>query len=290
MTPRSRVTLALVLSLLFLVTPGRRGDAAQGDSPPPPEGMSLIPAGSFLMGDSLGEGKAYELPVHEVFVGAFFIDRCEVTKALWDKVATWATGRGYDLRPGDGAGQGPHHPVTHVSWYEAVKWANARSEMEGLTPCYRSEGGVYRQGEADPQCVWTASGYRLPTEAEWEKAARGGAPGLRYPWGNDIDCAHANALGCTGATTPVGSYAPNGYGLYDMVGNVSEWCWDWMHGSYYATSPRTNPTGPSVGNLRVCRGGDKGAAADWCRISLRTYNAPHHESGAIGFRLVRAAP
>lgn len=284
MTTRRSATLLLGLSLVLL------GTAAQGEGPTPPAGMVLIPAGSFLMGDSLGEGKAYEQPVHEVVLSAFFMDRYEVTKALWDKVATWAMGHGYDLRPGDGTGRGPDHPVTQVSWYEAVKWANARSEMEGLTPCYRVGGSVYRQGIADPDCVWTAKGYRLPTEAEWERAARGGEAGLRYPWGNDIDCTRANALGCISATTPVGSYPPNGYGLYDMVGNVSEWCWDWMHGSYYATSPRTDPKGPSLGYQRVCRGGEKGSAADWCRISLRTYNPPDHESGAIGFRLVRSAP
>mgnify|MGYP005832407085 CR=1 FL=1 len=262
----------------------------------PPAGMVLIPAGSFLMGDSLGDGKAYELPVHEVMVSAFYMDAYEVTKATWDRVASWAATHGYDIRPERGQGEAPDHPVCHVSWYDAVKWANARSEMEGLTPCYYEEGSgwtVYRTGEPAEGGIrvrWNATGYRLPTEAEWEKAARGGAEGLRYPWGNEIDCTRANYGDCVGTPTPVGSYAPNGYGLYDMVGNVSEWCWDWMHGSYYASSPRTNPTGPSSGATRVHRGGDRTSAAAWCRISLRTYVSPDRASALIGFRLVRAAP
>ncbi|MBC7170685.1 SUMF1/EgtB/PvdO family nonheme iron enzyme [Candidatus Bipolaricaulota bacterium] len=282
------------LVVLGLVVGGPAGGglatAAGGDPPAAPEGMVLVPAGSFLMGDGLGEGKAYEQPVHEVYVSAFYMDKFEVTKALWDKVASWASSHGYDLRPSDGLGEGPAHPVTNVSWFEAVKWANARSEMEGLSPCYRVDGVVYRRGEEVPECRWGANGYRLPTEAEWEKAARGGETGRRYPWGDDIDCTRANYGDCIGTTTPVGSYPPNGYGLYDMVGNVSEWCWDWMHGGYYATSPQADPRGALSGSARVYRGGNKSAEASWCRLALRTYNPPGLATGLVGLRLVRSAP
>ena len=211
-------------------------------------GMVLIPAGSFQMGDSFGEGDSDERPVHTVTVSAFYMDRYEVTKALWDEVASWAAANGYDIKPEDGSGKAKDHPVYYVSWYEAVKWANARSEREGLAPCYTLGGKVYRTGQSAPDCNWSASGYRLATEAEWEKAARGGLSGQRYPWGNDIDCARANYnyYRCVDDTTPVGSYPPNGYGLYDMVGNVWEWCWDWYSENYYLGSPGSDPRGPAT--------------------------------------------
>jgi formylglycine-generating enzyme required for sulfatase activity len=259
-------------------------------SPPASAGMVVIPAGSFQMGDSFSEGGSDERPVHTVTVSAFYMDTYEVTKTLWDEVAIWAAAHGYDVGPESAQGKGPAHPVTGVTWYEAVKWADARSEREGLTPCYTVSGGVYRTGESASNCNWSANGYRLPTEAEWEKAARGGLSGRRYPWGDAIDCGKANYFGCVGSTTPVGSYAANGYGLYDMAGNVWEWCWDWYDGGYYASSPGPDPRGPASGSFRVVRGGSWADDAGGCRGADRDFFGPDVEFHFLGFRLVRTAP
>jgi formylglycine-generating enzyme required for sulfatase activity len=284
--------------------------ATPAPAPSPPE-MVLIPAGSFQMGDSFGEGWPDESPVQTVSVSAFWMDTVEVTKGLWDEVATWAVANGYDLGPGDGDGKASDHPVYNVTWYEAVKWANARSEKEGLEPCYTVDGIVYRTEESDsPDCNWSASGYRLPTEAEWEKAARGGVEGHRFPWSDvdTIDHTRANyysysrysydtsptrsahptyATGDSPFTSPVGSFAPNGYGLYDMAGNVWEWCWDW----YGADLPGVvDPRGPASGSGRAIRGGSWSSNASSCRVANRYSVWPDGVHDALGFRLVRTAP
>jgi formylglycine-generating enzyme required for sulfatase activity len=184
MTKGLSVLLGLILLVPSVVTADDSGTLPPA---PSPAEMVLIPAGSFQMGNSLSEGWADELPLHTVMVSAFYMDTYAVTKALWDEVASWAQANGYDIGPGRAQGKGPDHPVTDVTWYEAVKWANARSEREGLEPCYTLSGIVYRTEESDtPDCNWSANGYRLPTEAEWEKAARGGVAGHRFPW-SDVD-------------------------------------------------------------------------------------------------------
>jgi formylglycine-generating enzyme required for sulfatase activity len=127
-------------------------------------------------------------------------------------------------------------------------------------------------------------------EAEWEKAARGELVGARYPWGNDIDRTKANYGGNVGSTTPVGSYAPNGYGLYDMAGNVWEWCWDWYDSGYYSSSPGSDPRGPGSGSRRVYRGGSWSSNADICRVAYRLSNSPDIGIHDLGFRLARTAP
>lgn len=312
----------LVLGLLFFGTVGPGpAVAATQEQPAPPEGMVLIPAGSFLMGDSFGEGWYDELPVHEVYVSAFYMDKYEVTKALWDEVASWAQDNGYDIKPYYASGKAPDHPAYAVSWFNAVKWANARSEKEGLTPVFYTNetlSTVYRTGWVNVMNEWVnwdADGYRLPTEAEWEKAARGGCEGQRFPWcdTNTIDHTRANYTStylfsydmvqapgyryhptyATGwpCTSPVGSFAPNGYGLYDMAGNVNEWCWDWWRDStyHYTVSPVTNPRGPSWGIHRVLRGGGWYNFAFYCRVSYRDLSTIH-ENVTLGFRLVRTAP
>jgi formylglycine-generating enzyme required for sulfatase activity len=284
------------------------GGAAFGQSTP--TGFSLIPGGSFTMGRTSGDTDADAPPI-TVTVSPFYIQQTETTKAQWDEVRTWGLSNGYtDLAAG--AGKASNHPVHSVSWWDVVKWCNARSEKEGLTPVYTVLGIVFRTGRFEPTVNWAANGYRLPTEAEWEKSARGGISGKRFPWGTDtISHGDANyqgsssyaydqspinnfhpsyAVGGFPYTAPVGSFAANGYGLYDMAGNVREWCWDWYAPSYYATSNgTTDPRGDDWDNAdRVCRGAGWSGSADTACCACRYREEPRASTIDLGFRPVRS--
>ena len=243
-----------------------------------------------------------------VTVSAFYMDTNLVSKAQWDEVYTWAISHGYSF-DNAGSGKGANHPVQTINWYDCVKWSNARSEKEGSAPVYYTAAGltmVYRGGQLSPTVKWNSTGYRLPTEAEWEKAARGGLSGQRFPWGNTISRSQANYHGDTAGysydlgpnaynpaytgggepyTSPVGSYAPNGYGLYDMAGNVWQWWWDWYEESYAGGSDPHGPVGPL--SNRVLRGGDWSKYASLARCAYRDDDYPDDASHVIGFRCVR---
>jgi formylglycine-generating enzyme len=239
-----------------------------------------IPGGIFQMGSD--EGNSDERPVRSVDVTAFYMSETEVTYGEWVSVLGWAKANGY-VFSNEGRGTSDKHPVTNVNWYDTVKWCNARSEKKGLTPCYKIAGTVYRNGEQEGvTCDWNASGYRLPTEAEWEKAARGCLVGKKYPNGDSLTRSNANIEG-TG-TIEVGEYTANLYGLKDMAGNVWEWCWDW-YGTPYAGG--TDPRGPSTGSNRVLRGGGWSHDANGARSANRNHLTPWLAYISYGFRLAR---
>ncbi len=250
-----------------------------GDMP----GMALIPAGEFSMGDHHDVGYSDEKPVHTVYLDAFYMDVYEVTNAQYaeflNEYGNNSGTAGHELVSIDssycliekvGSTYSPKsgyedHPVVEVSWYGAAAYAQ-----------------FY--------------GKRLPTEAQWEKAARGGLVGRKYPWGDEIDPGKANYDhdGSRGYTIAemlkylkaVGSYSPNGYGLYDMAGNVWEWCADWYESGYYGNSPERNPTGLGSGTYRVVRGGSWFNYPSLLRAANRYYNYPTYTYDNIGFRCV----
>jgi formylglycine-generating enzyme required for sulfatase activity len=184
--------------------------------------------------------------------------------------------------------KGDNLPVEQVSWYDAVEYCNKRSQREGLTPAYERNGSYV---------TWNrnANGYRLPTEAEWEYACRAGT-GTPFSTGNNITTTQANYNGNNPynnnakgeywqKTTPVGSFAPNAYGLYDMHGNVWEWCCDW-YGSY-SSGAQTDPVGAVSGGYRVVRGGSWDSDGQNLRSAYRDSDDPGRRYGIIGFRIIR---
>jgi formylglycine-generating enzyme required for sulfatase activity len=271
-----------------------------------PAGTALIPADAFTMGDTL-DGEADAIPTN-IYVSPFYMDTNLVSYSQWQPVYSYATNHGYGF-DNPGAGKAANHPVQTVNWYDVVKWSNARSQQAGLTAVYYADAGltqVFTNGDVAPYVNWGASGYRLPTEAEWEKSARGGLSGLRFPWGDTISESQANYEGDTndysydlgpngynanfdtGAypyTSPVGYFAANGYGLYDMAGNVYEWCWDWY--GPYGQPTTTNPTGAATGSHRVLRGGYWGYYAWVATCALRSRSNPLIAESDFGFRCVR---
>ena len=312
-----------------------------------PHGMALVPGGAFEMGAHHAEGSSNELPVHAVVLDSFFMSRYEITNRQYcgylnsaynsgeikvDAGAVYASSDDSNSMPycnihnsssssqidyndvsgifsvrTKGGRDMSNDPMVEVSWYGAVAYCNRRSQEEGYQI-------LYDFSDANLPCDFTKKGYRLPTEAEWEYAARGGMhrPYYLFPWGDTINHDYANYYANASAfsydtspyststchpdwndgiypyTAPVGSFSANGYGLYDMAGNVWEWCNDWYDEDYYDLSPHDGPQGPAVGTYRVLRGGSWYYHAYYCRAASRSYFylVPDIRNYFNGFRLV----
>ena len=292
-----------------------------------PDDMAYIPDGEFDMGDHSGDGPGNELPVHTVYVDAFFMSKYEITNQrycdflnsanvnvvngvvyassdtsnsypylntysarIYSQITYNDSNDTFCVRTRD-ANSMADHPVVEVSWYGAAAYCNWRSQQGGYQLCYDSNW----------LCDFSKNGYRLPTEAEREYAAHGGChnPYYEYPQcSNTIDCSNANfwkysdyfcnplGLSSPPYTSPVGYYSANNYGLFDMAGNVFEWCNDWYDSDYYDVSPYDNPTGPASGSDRVLRGGCWYYQAYLCRVAFRAWHVPAHRVYALGFRVV----
>ena len=304
----------------------------------------LIPSGTFQMGDLYENATGGADPVHNIYISSFNIDKYEVSKGLWDEVYNWAITNGYEFKVDgsidatNGVNLGlsdqtnhPSHPVHTVNWDNCIRWCNARSEYENkkagsdiFTPVYyESTGVIYKTGYVgfgrtnEGVVVWTNNGYRLPTEAEWRKAARGGLTGHNFSWeslGESYedykDGSKANYEGSGDpyepGTTPIGYYdgnqipsgsdMVNGYGLYDMSGNLMEWCWDIYYSQWYLNPASTNKntTGPlpiqpnDAQNKVVSCSGYESSGASFL-IAARDGRDYYNEDNKVGFRCVRSS-
>ncbi len=237
--------------------------------------LIYVEGGTFTMGDEFGDGYADELPLHTVKVNSFYIGKYELTQKEWKTVmgnnpSNWI---------------GDNLPVNKISWYEAIEFCNRLSELESLEPCYIIDGD-------NVTCDFTKNGYRLPTEAEWEYAAKDGqlSQHFKFCGSNQIEAVGWYYENSNGKTHDVGLKQPNELGLYDMSGNVSEWCWDWYYNKYYSVSPIDNPKGPDGENLgnKVARGGFYNSSARGVRCSSRDVHiVPNGQVSFVGLRVVR---
>ena len=265
--------------------------------------MVLIPAGTFQMGSI--QGTSSNRPVHEVTITKpFYMGEYEVTQAEYEKYCSY-TG---SSAPSSSYGDGDNYPAYRVSWYDALVYCNKRSIAERLTPCYSINdstnpdvwGTVPTSSDSEwnaVECDWNANGYRLPTEAEWEYAARAGdntVDSLTYSGTSDV-----NELGkyawyesnSNSVTHEVGTKLPNAFGLYDMSGNVWEWCWNWITDSYDTEAEGgSDPTGASAGSSRVLRGGCCSSLTGNFPVSVRSSYTPSKRYYDTGFRVVRSFP
>jgi formylglycine-generating enzyme required for sulfatase activity len=258
--------------LVIIICLSLAGAFAMADDGAP---MVLVPAGEFTMGSG---GKAIdedreEAPPHQLTLPAFQIDKQEVTTALFcrflNETGQTECGQGFPF-----LGLPQYLPIQQVGGQWAPLPGKEQFPMTNVT---WHGATIYAK--------W--AGKRLPTEAEWEKAARGGLSHQRYPWGQELAIEAANYEDAVGKTTAVGTYPANGYGLVDMAGNVWEWCADWYEDGYYAKSPDADPQGPQKGSERILRGGCWHREAASLRCSNHYHNAPKNVVNSVGFRCAR---
>jgi formylglycine-generating enzyme required for sulfatase activity len=256
--------------------------------------MVLIETGSFKMGSNYGDDDSPHKPVQDVTITRpFYIGKYEVTQPEYEKYCIWRV-----QYPSEAKGWGDLKPAYHVSWYDTLVYCNKRSIAEGLTPCYSISGNTDPNAWGkvpttsnktwnDVECDWTANGYRLPTEAEWEYAARAE--------NSDVTSLTFSGDGYYGfnpntAVKDVGEKKGNNWGLYDMSGNVEEWCWNWYTSGYDTeTEGGENPTGAQSGTSRVTRGGSVERNRELCTVYYRLSRNPSLDSYSVGFRVVRSA-
>lgn len=254
--------------------------------------MVLVEGGTFMMGSD--DGYPEEMPLHKVTLSSFLIGKYEVTQELWESV----------MGNNPSYFKGSKRPVERVNWYDVVEFCNKLSDKESLQKAYtidKIKKDMNNRCSDDlmkwiVKCDFDANGYRLPTESEWEYAARGGKKSMGYEYSgsnnlNDVGWygASNNSGNRTKAegTSEVGRKQPNELGLHDMSGNVWDWCWDW-DGDYSSVS-QTNPRGQNSGYMRVIRGGSWGYSASYCRVAGRYNEVTIKKNGGQGLRLVRTS-
>ena len=285
---------------------------------PGPDGIGfvIIPAGTFQMGDPFSEDGDDERPVHTVTLDSFKMSRYPITNGQYCEYLNSAKNTGYIMvhedvvyATGDSNHSAPYFDLHGEDEDSQIDYSNGIFTVA-------MKGGRNMIHDPVIEVSWYGAkafcdyyGLRLPTEAEWEYAARGGLSGRRFPWGYSINHSHANYKangdgypydsspyteftyhpdwndGILPYTSVVGSFAPNGYGLYDMIGNVFQWCSDWYSDSYYDVSPSHNPPGPTTGDSRVRRGSSWNRNASYCRIAHRTYMGLDGRNDYLGFRV-----
>jgi formylglycine-generating enzyme required for sulfatase activity len=266
--------------------------------------------GQFDMGSPDDEkGRDADETLHTVHTGAFLMKTTEVTWLEWNAVRKFGVLNGYtDLSKGSNGARGNDadlNPVVEISWWDAVKWCNLKSHLEGLEPAYRllnkqgkMTNEVFKTGTGDIGCRWDGPGYRLPTEAEWEFACRTRNSKWEFHTGPiretglDPPCRNLSQAGWYGGNSagkahPVAGKDPNAFGLHDLHGNVAEWCWDVNYGPLGAQEAH-NPRGLLRGDQRVIRGGSWNDPASECRAAARSALSIGGRKNTVGFRIVRS--
>lgn len=274
------VLIIIVAVLAYLFWPQKK-ELSVSDG----QNLVLVEGGEFQMGSYNGDPD--ETPVHPVKVPSFYMGQYEVTQAEWNSV----------MPSNPSQFRGNNLPVDNVSWYDAIEYCIRRSEAEGLTPCYSIDRNAIdpnnNRTDGGPrwlvQVNWDANGYRLPTEAEWEYAARGGKhqSGYEYAGSNYLDDVSWHIGNSGGRSHNVGQKQANELGIYDMSGNVREWCWDTYSKQTYSLSPFNFPVGAVKGSTRILRGGSWSNKSDFSRVAYRNHSDPEMRKSSFGLRVVR---